>query len=62
MLTLADFQVYIKVQASGVDAQATLVMSRVLLAEMADVHHEGIKFLEVGEVSSACVVLGDVAL
>ena len=62
MLTLADLQAHIKRQASAANAQTTLVEPRVTAGQVANVHHEGAVLWEVGEVGSALVVLGDVAL
>lgn len=60
ILTRADVQAHIKGQALGVNAQTTLVAPRVILCEMANVHHKQVALWEVGEVGSAFIVLGDV--
>lgn len=62
MLTRADLQAHIKGQASATNAQTTLVAPRVTPGEMANVHHKRVALWEVGEVGSALIVLGDIAL
>lgn len=60
ILTWADVQAHIKEQALVVNAQTTLVAPRVILGEMANVHHKRVALWEVGEVGSAFIVLGDI--
>lgn len=62
ILTLADIQAHIKGQASAVNAQTTLIAPRVILGEVVNVHHKCAAVWEVGDVGSALVVLGDVAV
>ena len=59
---MADLQAHIEVKATAANAQATLVAPRVFMGETADVHHKRAALREVGEVGSAYVVVGDVAL
>lgn len=58
---MADHQAHVEVETAAANAQATFVAPRVVLCEVADVHHKRAALREVGEVGSARVVAGDVA-
>lgn len=62
ILTRNDSQPHIKGQAPVIDAHTTLVAPGVTLDEMVNVHHKRAALWEVGEVGSALIVLGHVAV
>lgn len=61
ILTWADLQSHIKEQVLVIHAQTTPVAPRVILGEMANVHHKHVALWEVGEVGFALIILGDIA-